>query len=930
MTAGYGTYNANNDNFYSSNYATTAWNPDGTTSVTYDIAGSALTVNLAKFAGPVSAQWYDPSNGTYQSVTGSPFANTSSRVFQPPGKNQEGYNDWVLVLRASAVADTPPNVTALSQTLSKGQTLVAASSLFTASDPDGDTITKYAFWNTGSGGGHFVLNGVTQGTNQEIDVTAAQLAQFNYQAGSGADTLWVAAYDGTQWSGTPSNKWSPAFTVSGPIDTPPNVTALSQTLSKGQTLVAASSLFTASDPDGDTITKYAFWNTGSGGGHFVLNGVTQGTNQEIDVTAAQLAQFNYQAGSGADTLWVAAYDGTQWSGTPSNKWSPAFTVSGPIDTPPNVTALSQTLSKGQTLVAASSLFTASDPDGDTITKYAFWNTGSGGGHFVLNGVTQGTNQEIDVTAAQLAQFNYQAGSGADTLWVAAYDGTQWSGTPSNKWSPAFTVSGPIDTPPNVTALSQTLSKGQTLVAASSLFTASDPDGDTITKYAFWNTGSGGGHFVLNGVTQGTNQEIDVTAAQLAQFNYQAGSGADTLWVAAYDGTQWSGTPSNNWSPAFTVSGPIDTPPNVTALSQTLSKGQTLVAASSLFTASDPDGDTITKYQFWDSTTDPASGHWVVNGTVQGTNQAIDVTAAQLAQTAFQSGSGSDDLWVRASDGFNWSAWEEFHVNAPLNHAPVVTAPNFTASHNQTIAASSLFTVTDSDGDSPSNYQFWDSTSDPASGHFTVNGVVQTAGHAIDVTATQLAQTSFQSGSGSDDLWVRANDGMLWSAWEEFHVNAPIDAKPVVTSVTNNIKTMAGQTFAVSSLFSASDPDGDAIAQYDFWDTGAGGGRFVLNGQALGANQDNYVSAAQLGQTTYVAGTDTDTLWVRVSDGTLWSAWSKSFTISDPPTIGAGEILELPSAYSGTIAFAGATGTLKLDDSGKLCRDCGGNGGRGRD
>jgi Ca2+-binding RTX toxin-like protein len=99
VTAGYGTYNADNDNFYSSDYATTAWNPDGTTSVTYDIAGSALTVDLAKFAGPVSAQWYDPSDGTYQSVTGSPFANTSPWVFQPPGQNQEGYNDWVLVLR---------------------------------------------------------------------------------------------------------------------------------------------------------------------------------------------------------------------------------------------------------------------------------------------------------------------------------------------------------------------------------------------------------------------------------------------------------------------------------------------------------------------------------------------------------------------------------------------------------------------------------------------------------------------------------------------------------------------------------------------------------------------------------------------------------------------------------------------------------------
>ena len=54
--------------------------------------------------------------------------------------------------------------------------------------------------------------------------------------------------------------------------------------------------------------------------------------------------------------------------------------------------------------------------------------------------------------------------------------------------------------------------------------------------------------------------------------------------------------------------------------------------------------------------------------------------------------------------------------------------------------------------------------------------------------------------------------------------------PVVNSVTS-ILTTAAQTFAASALFIASDPFGDAIEQYDFWDTGAGGGRFMLNGQA---------------------------------------------------------------------------------------------------
>ena len=77
---------------------------------------------------------------------------------------------------------------------------------------------------------------------------------------------------------------------------------------------------------------------------------------------------------------------------------------------------------------------------------------------------------------------------------------------------------------------------------------------------------------------------------------------------------------------------------------------------------------------------------MVNGVPQGANHAIDVTAAQLASTTFQSGSGSDDLWVRANDGITWGAWKEFHVNAPVDHLPVATAADYTATHGQNIAA----------------------------------------------------------------------------------------------------------------------------------------------------------------------------------------------------------------------------------------------------
>src|SRR6185312_4891059 len=102
---------------------------------------------------------------------------------------------------------------------------------------------------------------------------------------------------------------------------------------------------------------------------------------------------------------------------------------------------------------------------------------------------------------------------------------------------------------------------------------------------------------------------------------------------------------------------------------------------------------------------------------------------------------SDDLWVRAFDGTEWSSWKEFHVNAPVNHAPAVTAADVTATHNQNISASSLFSATDIDSDPMISYQFWDSTVDQASGHFVVAGVARGANQNIDVSAAQLASTT---------------------------------------------------------------------------------------------------------------------------------------------------------------------------------------------
>jgi hypothetical protein len=163
--------------------------------------------------------------------------------------------------------------------------------------------------------------------------------------------------------------------------------------------------------------------------------------------------------------------------------------------------------------------------------------------------------------------------------------------------------------------------------------------------------------------------------------------------------------------------------------------------------------------------------------------------------------------------------------------------------------------------------------------------------------------------------VRAHDGTQWSNWSSsFTVTAPIDTGPVLTPTNANISSFANQTFAASSLISYSDPFGSPATQYDFWNSGGGGGHFLLNGSALPANQDNIISGAQLGQLSYQVGTGSDTLWAKANDGTVWGGWSNSFTISDPPAVAAGETITLGSAYAGKVDFLSDAGTLKLEDS----------------
>ncbi len=80
-----------------------------------------------------------------------------------------------------------------------------------------------------------------------------------------------------------------------------------------------------------------------------------------------------------------------------------------------------------------------------------------------------------------------------------------------------------------------------VAAATMITSASDPDGDAITRYAFRDAGSGGGYFSLDGVAQASGIWIPLEAADLSKMIYFGSNtvGAETLEIGVFDGSVWS-------------------------------------------------------------------------------------------------------------------------------------------------------------------------------------------------------------------------------------------------------------------------------------------------------------------------------------------------------------------------------------------------------
>jgi Protein of unknown function (DUF4038)/F5/8 type C domain/Putative collagen-binding domain of a collagenase len=99
VTAGYGACQWTNVS--ADDCLTTARVADGSLVIAYTPIVRTFTVDMTKLSGIVAARWFDPTNGSYTTVSGSPFANTGSRLFTPTGNDSAGAGDWILVLTSA-------------------------------------------------------------------------------------------------------------------------------------------------------------------------------------------------------------------------------------------------------------------------------------------------------------------------------------------------------------------------------------------------------------------------------------------------------------------------------------------------------------------------------------------------------------------------------------------------------------------------------------------------------------------------------------------------------------------------------------------------------------------------------------------------------------------------------------------------------------
>src|SRR6185437_1847234 len=356
----------------------------------------------------------------------------------------------------------------------------------------------------------------------------------------------------------------------------------------------------------------------------------------------------------------------------------------------------------------------------------------------------------------------------------------------------------------------------------------------------------------------------------------------------------------------------DTPPTTTILvaqEQTIGPNQT-VALSGLFSANEPDGNPITQYNVYEG----SFGTPVGTVTDANNNTIADYqndTVSSLAGMTYNSSTnaGQDRLWVQAYADGQWGNWTYVDMNntgsgsgtgtgggstggsgnvtltmsadgdaqftVDVNGQQVGGTYDVTAQHGagQTAAATQDITL-------PGTFD----TSSPV--QVTVNFLNQTNADLFIESATigsqTLAGNTATMNPGSTNPGADPNAAVMFEDGSATFTGGTAqttggNTPPTTTILVAQEQTIGpNQTVALSGLFSANEPDGDPITQYNVYEGSMGtpvGTVTDANNNTIATYQNDTVTS--LNGMTYNSSTNAgqDRIWVQAYAEGQWGNWT---------------------------------------------------------
>ena len=719
----------------------------------------------------------------------------------------------------------------------------------------GDLTVVPAWRLTGTDGGDFAIS-----ENGELTFRAVPDHERPADSNRDNEYLFTVQASDDRYYGTQDV----TVTVS-PVNEPPTITTRSRTeFTQSENRTTRLYTWRATDPEGsNTIT----WLLGGADSRFF----TINQRGEFSFKKTDPPDFEARSDTGRDNVYDVTVQVSDDSSPPNTETLDVTVTVTDINEGPEITSGGTRFTVQENQDWAGASFTASDPEGEAISR---WNLGGrDGGDFTIteNGV---------MTFRSPPDYERPVDSDRNNIYeveIRPYDGRYYG-------SHHVTVTvTPINEAPDITTTSTSAtSLRQPENRTSRLYTyrATDPENRAIS----WSvTGIHARFFTIDE----QRAELYFSETNPPDYENPQGSGVDgdeyQVTVQASDGTL-----SGTLTVTVTVTD-VNEGPEVTSggNSFTVPENQDWPGAS--FNASDPEGDVVTRWNL--------GGRDGGDFTISENGVMTFRTIPDYERPADSNGDNIYELEIRPYDGRYYGSHDVTVTVTPINEAPTITTTSTSAtslrqSENRT---SRLYTYRATD---PERETITWSVGGTDGRFFTIDERGQ-----FSFKEENSPNFEIPSDAGRDNVYqvtVQASDGTL---------TGPL---PVTVSVTNANEgpevTGGGNSFTVrenqnwtGAGFSASDPEGDAVPRWALG--GRDGGDFTIseNGVMTFRSTPDYERPAD---------SNRDNIYeveVRPYDGRYYGSHAVTVTVGDVTEISGSATITQPENFEGNLATYSAAG-----------------------